>query len=324
MISASKGSGEGSHQSAQVTLDAIATPGYIGTKSIDEVMRRKNTLTHISLFTGIGGFDLGFAGCGIETRAMVEFSPQCCETLRANWLWEELKKRQTVKTTRNGSTASFPTWKTKEEMKKDITWYHDREPVILERDIRTLSTKEILEAADLAVGECFVVSGGPPCQGFSTANINRCIDDPRNFLFKEFVRVIREALPRTLIMENVPGMVSTTKGKVIREICKEFADCGYNISWNILDAVYYGVPQYRMRIILIGKRIDFLHFPEVGNPRLHMGAAPGKIAHPKWFVDKYKIKLTDQETTHNNPKQNGRADARRNKKKGEVVDDDED
>jgi DNA (cytosine-5)-methyltransferase 1 len=74
-------------------------------------------------------------------------------------------------------------------MKKSITWYQDREPVILQRDIRTLTTKEILDAGELAVGETFVISGGPPCQGFSTANITRCIDDPRNFLFKEFVEL---------------------------------------------------------------------------------------------------------------------------------------
>lgn len=301
-------------ENMQVTLDPFGIPGYVGTKSLEEVERRHKTLTHISLFTGIGGFDLGFSQAGIESRVMVEFANECCATLRANWHWEELKKREHYELIDNEAVATgVPVWKTKEEMKKSITWYQDREPVILQRDIRTLTTKEILDAGGLAIGETFVISGGPPCQGFSTANITRCIDDPRNFLFKEFVRVVREALPRTLIMENVPGMVSTTKGEVIRQICEEFANCGYDITWNILDAANYGVPQYRMRVILIGKRVDMMYFPEVGNPRLHMGAVPGKIKHPKWFVDKYKIKLTNQEETHDEPKQ----DARRDRKRGE-------
>lgn len=294
-------------QTNQVTLDPFAIEGYIGTRTVDDVMKRKEQLTHISLFTGIGGFDIGFSQSGFETRVMVEMAKECCETLRANWFWSEMRNRK--------GADLLPIWKTKEEMKKVITWYHDREPVILEKDIREVSTKEILEAGDLEVGECSIISGGPPCQGFSTAG-KQIIDDPRNFAYKEFVRIVDEAKPKILIMENVPGMISSTKGKVIREICREFANCGYEISWNILDAVNYGVPQYRMRVILIGKRIDLMYLPEIGNPRLHMGIPPGKVAHPEWYVKKYKIELRENETTHDEPKQDARRDkARREKKK---------
>lgn len=226
----------------QVTLDPFTIPGYIGTKSIDEVERRKKTPTSISLFTGIGGFDIGFSHAGYESRVMIENAKYCCETLRANWFWSELQKRQTGEVIDNKFVPSGPRWKTKKQMKKDITWYQDREPVILERDLTTLTTKEILDAAELDIGEASIVYGGPPCQGFSTANIGRAIDDPRNFLFLEFVRIVREALPKALLLENVPGMISSTKGKVIREICEEFANCGYDITWNILDAADFGVP----------------------------------------------------------------------------------
>ena len=169
----------GSAPPCQVTLDPFAIEGYVGTKSMDELERRRNTKTHISLFTGIG-----FAEAGIETRVMVEFAKECCETLRANWHWEELQNRQTGKMVDGKFAPTGPMWKTNEEMKKSITWYHDREPVILERHITTLTTKEILEAGGLDVGECFVISGGPPCQGFSHVNMKRSIDDPRNFLLK--------------------------------------------------------------------------------------------------------------------------------------------
>lgn len=302
-------------ETAQVTIDPFTIPGYIGTKTVETVMKRKEQLTHISLFTGIGGFDLGLHAAGFESRVMIEFAKECCETLRANWFWSELKDRKKYNP---DGIAYEPLWKTKEEMKKAITWYHDREPVIIEKDIREVSTKEILEAGDLEVGECSIISGGPPCQGFSTANIKRSIDDPRNFAFKEFVRIVDEAKPKMLIMENVPGMVSSTKGRVIREICQEFANCGYEISWNILDAANYGVPQYRMRVIIIGKRVDMLYFPEIGNPRLHMGIPPGKITHPEWFVKKYKFKLTELEDTHDQPRQNASADRRRKEKAKEV------
>ena len=299
----------------QVTLDPFAIPGYIGSKTLDDIMKRKQSRGCISLFTGAGGFDLGLAQAGFESRVMVEIAKDCVSTLKANWHWSELQKRQKGEVIDGKYIETGPRWNTKEEMKKDITWYHDREPVIIKKDIRDVTTKEILEAADLDIGEASIVFGGPPCQGFSTVNTSRTIDDPRNFLFKEFVRVVRETLPKLILMENVPGMISSTKGRVMREVCEELANCGYNITWNILDAVYYGVPQYRMRILLMGKRVDVMFLPEVGNPQLHMGGMPGKVTHPEWFVKQYGIKLTDREGTHNHPKQDGRRDRRRAEKK---------
>lgn len=309
--------GSDSAQQCQVTLDPFAIPGYIGTKTVDDVMKKKKTKTHISLFTGIGGLDLGFHAAGFESRVMVEMAPECCRTLKANWFWSELQKRQDGKIVDNKPISGNFQWKNKEEMKKVITWYQDREPVIIQKDIRQVTTQEILEAGGLQVGETSVISGGPPCQGFSTANTKRTIDDPRNFAFKEFVRIVDEAKPRMMIMENVPGMVSSTKGKVIRQICKEFANCGYTIKWNILDAANYGVPQYRMRVILIGKRIDALYFPEIGNPRLHMGIPPGKVIHPEWYIKKYKFELEENESTHDSPKQNASADRKRTEREKE-------
>src|SRR5690606_1701428 len=102
------------------------------------------------------------------------------------------------------------------------------------RDITTLPTAEILKAASLRIGECGVVTGGFPCQGFSLANMNRRLDDPRNRLYLECVRVVREALPRTFVFENVPGLASMDAGRVVKRICQDFADVGYDVQWDVL------------------------------------------------------------------------------------------
>ncbi len=252
---------------------------FLRTEDIDQIKTGRSKPTHISLFTGCGGFDIGFSLAGFESRVMVEWDKFCCKTLRANWFWEGLRRRKNLDGT--------PQWETIEDMKKDINHYQDREPAILERDITKLTTEEILKAADLKVGEATIISGGPPCQGFSHARGKRYIDDPRNVLFKEFVRIVREAVPMWFIFENVPGLVSMANGDIIKQICEDFAGCGYDIKWEILNAADYGVPQNRKRVFIIGKRIDVIYLPEEGNPQLHMGAIPGKIDHPKSFREKH-------------------------------------
>lgn len=254
---------------------------FLRTENIDQLKETKKQLTHISLFTGCGGFDLGMSMAGFVSRVMIEWDKFCCETLRANWFWEELKKRKNLDGT--------PEWETIEDMKKVIKHYHDREPVILQEDITKLSTERILEAGGLKVGEASVVTGGPPCQGFSHARGKRYIDDPRNALYKEFVRVVKEALPKTFIFENVPGLVTIAKGDIIKQICVDFSNCGYDLKWDILNAADYGVPQNRKRVFIIGKRVDLMLFPEEGNPQLHMGATAGEIDHPDWFRNKHGL-----------------------------------
>lgn len=96
-----------------------------------------------------------------------------------------------------------------------------------------------------------VVIGGPPCQGFSLAGL-RVPDDPKNRLFKEFVRIVAELKPKVFIFENVSGLVSMQGGLVLEAICNEFTNIGYEISHAILNTAEYGVPQARPRFILIG------------------------------------------------------------------------
>ena len=96
-----------------------------------------------------------------------------------------------------------------------------------------------------------VIVGGPPCQGFSVANRQRIIDDPRNKLYKSYVRAVSIARPRFFVMENVKRMFSVSS-----QVIEDFNNIGYKVECRILNANDYGVPQNRERLIFIGSRED--------------------------------------------------------------------
>ncbi len=100
-----------------------------------------------------------------------------------------------------------------------------------------------------------VIFGGPPCQGFSVAGL-RNPNDPRNQLFKEYIRVVKHVQPDFVVVENVPGILTMEQGKVYQEIIKQFAEIGYpDMSVRILEAATFGVPQLRTRAIFVANRL---------------------------------------------------------------------
>ncbi len=141
---------------------------------------------------------------------------------------------------------------------KTFSWNHPQVP-LLTRDIRTVSNSEIAEVLDRR--QVDVVTGGPPCQMFSLAG-PRIADDPRNFLFKEFVRVVKQLSPKYFVFENVVGLLNTKGGAVLAAILAEFRALGYSCDFQVLNAASYGVPQSRPRVIIMGSRIsEELPFP---------------------------------------------------------------
>lgn len=149
-----------------------------------------------------------------------------------------------------------------------IVWANDNFPEAIEtyrlnignhidpRDIKDIPSK------DIPGGEILI--GGFPCQGFSVANWNRTKGDPRNFLYKEMVRILRDKRPNFFLAENVKGLASMEKGEVLRAILRDFARAGYTTRHQILNAADYGVPQMRMRLLIAGVRNDLdveLSFP---------------------------------------------------------------
>lgn len=127
------------------------------------------------------------------------------------------------------------------------------ESVHFETPIEELTEDDIDFA--LSGRQVHVICGGPPCQGFSVAGLRKP-NDPRNQLFKEYIRVVRHVNPQFVVIENVPGILTMQDGKVYKEILSQFADLGYEgMTVRILEAANFGVPQLRTRAIFIGNRI---------------------------------------------------------------------
>ena len=137
---------------------------------------------------------------------------------------------------------------------------------IWQGDIAALSVSEVLERTNLKAGELNLLDGSPPCQGFSTAG-KRGLDDPRNQLFKEFVRLLTGLQPQVFVMENVTGLIKGKMKATFLEILAELKNCGYQVTAGVLNASYLGVPQARERVIFIGARNDLSMKPTLPKPQ---------------------------------------------------------
>ncbi len=111
---------------------------------------------------------------------------------------------------------------------------------------------------DKLKGKVDVIIGGPPCQGFSSANRQSKEDeDPRNKLFFQYIRFVKNILPKAFLIENVPGILSRDNGYAKDKIIKITSELGYNVSVKVLKASDYGVPQKRARAFFVGIRKDY-------------------------------------------------------------------
>lgn len=190
------------------------------------------TLPTISLFSGCGGLDLGVASSGFQTKVAVELEPYACEALRRN---QDLRH----------------------SISPDHRFLQGCE--ILERDIRDVSSAEILSSAGLEVGEAALLVGGPPCVSFSVAGGRKGLQSEVGRLYLEYVRVLEEISPAAFIFENVKGLLSAAgedgeAGGAFRSIVDALAAPGYSITWSVVDAADYGVPQHRHRLFVLGIR----------------------------------------------------------------------
>ncbi|MCM1508145.1 MAG: DNA cytosine methyltransferase [Ruminococcus flavefaciens] len=179
------------------------------------IMERRQSFDHsapvmIDLFCGAGGLSLGFTQEGFITSLANDIEPCCIDTYSHNH--PDLPRKYIV--------------------------LGDIQNVV--NDIKSLMRFQNVD----------VIVGGPPCQGFSMANRQRLINDPRNQLYKNYVKAVELVQPRFFVMENVKGMLS-----VASQVVEDFETIGYNVSYRVLNAKDFGVPQNRERLIYIGNRI---------------------------------------------------------------------
>jgi DNA (cytosine-5)-methyltransferase 1 len=130
------------------------------------------------------------------------------------------------------------------------------------RSIESVKPAEIRTKLRIKKGAMDVLVGGPPCQGFSINAPERFLADPRNKLFKDYVRFLEEFEPKTFLFENVPGLLSLGDGKVLERILREFERLDYHVTVKILFSAHYGVPQERWRLILMGSKFGEIAPPE--------------------------------------------------------------
>lgn len=136
---------------------------------------------------------------------------------------------------------------------------------VLARSVAGLSAEDIRKHAQIGNRPVDVVFGGAPCQGFSLIG-HRVLDDPRNSLVREFVRIVAELDASYFVFENVKGLTVGRHRKFLDELIQEFADQGYDVHvpWQVLNAAHYGVPQSRERLILFGAKrgLSLPHYPQ--------------------------------------------------------------
>lgn len=185
-------------------------------------------MNYVELFSGAGGLSLGFENAGFKNIFSVENDKNIAETYQYN----------------------FPKNKLIVDDVKNIN----------NEDIKNLIKNKTVD----------VVIGGPPCQGFSLAGKNgrTFVDDERNYLFKEFVRFVKNIDPKIFIMENVARMASHNKGRTIREVAREFENIGYDVQYKILQAAEYGIPQKRQRIFIVGTKGYDFEYPKPGSKKV--------------------------------------------------------
>jgi DNA (cytosine-5)-methyltransferase 1 len=177
--------------------------------------RSRRGPTCVDLFAGAGGFAEGFRQAGWSVLAANDIDSYASKTFRLN----------------------FP------------------ETVFFEGPISKLDPVKLLRETGLARGQLDCLIGGPPCQSFSYNNHQRSATDQRARLFRKYLGIVEALLPKTIVMENVPGMLTIGDGKIVDEIKGQLGRIGYECDVGILFSEDFGVPQTRRRAFIVATRL---------------------------------------------------------------------
>ncbi|MFS8215184.1 DNA cytosine methyltransferase [Paenibacillus sp. S29] len=223
-------------------------------------------MNFIDLFAGAGGLSEGFIRQGFEPIAHIEMDKYAAQTLKTRAAFHYLKQN------------------------KQLDFYYaylrgeiDQDKLYSEVDARILNSVMNMEISDSTIDEIFkiiddnlvsnginsidVLIGGPPCQAYSL--VGRARDpykkenDPRNYLYQQYVKFLRKYEPKLFLFENVPGILTAGKGHLFEDVQRIMNEAGYNIEAKVLDASFFGVLQKRRRVILVGwKKGSDLFYPK--------------------------------------------------------------
>ena len=207
------------------------------------VQNHDQVLTCLDLFAGAGGLSEGLREAGFATLYANEVEPVYAKTYALN----------------------------------------HANAIVDARDIRLVDADEIRESLGLAQGELDLLAGGPPCQGFSINAPTRTTMDERNHLFKDFLRFVSAFKPKSVLIENVPGLVNFSAGATLAAILMSLADMGYAVDVRILYAPHYGVPQTRWRTIVLGTNMHGIPSPAFPSPEFH---APQRVNFTSKFQER--------------------------------------
>ena len=192
------------------TCDSCLVRKYCNTYILQKRLNAAKDMCMVDLFCGAGGLSLGFVQAGFYAALANDIEACCVDTYAHN----------------------HP------ETPRDHIILGDIRDVVA--DLERLMDGNAVD----------VVVGGPPCQGFSTANRQRLIDDPRNYLYKNYIEVVKKLQPKFFVMENVKGMLGVSD-----QVKEDFKLVGYTVECKVFNAKDFGVPQNRERLIYIGNRM---------------------------------------------------------------------
>lgn len=215
-------------------------------KTGSAVRRKPSTRrSAIDLFCGCGGLSLGLKDAGFSVVAAVDSDALACATYRAN----------------------------------------HRSTLLLEKDIRDIDPADLMAELGLTEGELDLLAGCPPCQGFSTLrtlNGGKNIFEPMNDLVFEFSRFIRVFKPKSIMVENVPGLAGDERLVKFRSF---LSGMGYKSRISVFDAADFGVPQRRRRMILLAARAAKPEFAKPAKRRRSVRSTIGTLPQPTKATD---------------------------------------
>lgn len=228
-------------------------------------MMRK--LNFIDLFAGAGGLSEGFVRAGYTPLAHIEMDHYACDTLRTRAAFHWLKTENKL------DIYKKYLYEKQEKESGERLWKqvpHEITDTVILATICEKTIDSIFENVDKLIGKqkVDVIIGGPPCQAYSVAGRARMgkavEEDPRNELYKFYVKFLERYTPKMFVFENVLGILTAKKGEPFKDLQKVVVEAGYTMDVHVQIASQHGVLQNRQRVIIVGwqKNTDF-HYPEL-------------------------------------------------------------